>query len=425
MESFDKLANSITRQIHRSRKKVTILFTDIEDSTGYWDRHGDVKGRLMVDVHNRLAFAIVRHFKGRVIKTIGDSIMASFKYPEDAVNAAVAIQQTLSKRRKEDSNFQLRVRIGIHTGEALVEDGDVFGNVVNTAARLEGKGRGNEILLSYNTASELHAKRFSLVKVGKVMLKGRTSELTVYKCNWREFNDLTSEIRYHGWLPLVPKQKREILIYLLSFSAVLYFIYLNTMRYLIADDEEAALIFLNPKLLLAQEPLLLGSVAGAILLLLLMLFSSRSIPGFLLHLIKGGFGFAVAFMLAWVPVHFIDLDRDKQWNEILHESKHLFVQVQEDKAPIYQSPNIDVKVLQFTNTDDLLLLSDVQTVSGDTWNKVLIAPGEYGWMERVTPRNRRVTLTDKFYFRFKDIYPFILGLLGFLWGVVDFRIKPA
>lgn len=425
MESFDKLANSITRQIHRSRKKVTILFTDVEDSTGYWDRHGDVKGRLMVDVHNRLAFAIVRHFKGRVIKTIGDSIMASFKYPEDAVNAAVAIQQTLSKRRKEDSNFQLRVRIGIHTGEALVEDGDVFGNVVNTAARLEGKGRGNEILLSYNTASELHAKRFSLVKVGKVMLKGRTSELTVYKCNWREFNDLTSEIRYHGWLPLVPKQKREILIYLLSFSAVLYFIYLNTMRYLIADDEEAALIFLNPKLLLAQEPLLLGSVAGAILLLLLMLFSSRSIPGFLLHLIKGGFGFAVAFMLAWVPVHFIDLDRDKQWNEVLHESKHLFVQVQEDKAPIYQSPNIDAKVLQFTNTGDLLLLSDVQTMNGDTWNKVLIAPGEYGWIERVTPRNRRVTLTDKFYFRFKDIYPFILGLLGFLWGVVDFRIKPA
>ncbi len=425
MESFDKLANSITKQIHRSRKKVTILFTDIEQSTRYWDEHGDVKGRMMVNIHNRLAFPIVRHFKGRVIKTIGDSIMASFKYPEDAVKAAVAIQQTLSKRRKEDADFQLRVRIGIHTGEAIVEDGDVFGNVVNTAARLEGKGKGNEILLSYNTASELHAKRYSLVKVGKVMLKGRSTELTVYKCNWREFNDLTRDIRYHGWLPLVPKQKREILIYLLSFSAVLYFIYLNTLRFFIADDEEAALITLNPKLLLTQDPILLGSVIGGALLILFLLFISRSIPGFLLHLIKGGFGFAVAFMLAWLPIHFIDFDRDKLWNEVLHESNHLFVQVQEDKAPIYQSPNIGAKVLQFTNTDDLLLLSDVHTVNGDTWNKVLIAPGEYGWMERVTPRNRRVTLTDKFYFRFKDIYPFILGLLGFLWGVVDFRIKPA
>lgn len=425
MTSFDKQTNSITRQIHRSRKNVTILFTDIEQSTRYWDEYGDVKGRMMVNTHNRIAFPIVHHFSGRIIKTIGDSIMASFKYPEDAVKAAVAIQQALSKRRKDDGEFQLRVRIGIHTGEAIVEDGDVFGNVVNIASRLEGKGKGNEILLSYNTASQLNARHYNLVKQGKVALKGKSSEVTVYKCNWREFDDLTSGIRYHGWLPLVPKQKREILLYMLSFIAVLYVIYLNTMRYLIADDEEAALIFLNPELMLTQEPVVLWSSVGVILALLILLFSSRSIPGFLLHVIKGGFGFAVAFMLAWLPVHFIDLDRDKQWNEVLHESQHLFVQVQEDKAPIYQNPNIKAKVLQLTNTDDLLLLSDVQTIKGDTWNKVLIAPGEYGWMERVTPRNRRVTLTDKFYFRFKDIYPFILGLLGFLWGVVDFRIKPA
>jgi class 3 adenylate cyclase len=425
MSSFDKLADSITRQIHRSRKKVTILFTDIEDSTRYWDRYGDVKGRMMVNIHNRLAFPVIRHFKGRVIKTIGDSIMASFKYPEDAVKAAAAIQQVLSKRRKEDADFQLRVRIGIHTGEAIVEDGDVFGNVVNTASRLEGKGKGNEILLSYNTASELHAKRYNLVKVGKVMLKGKSREITVYKCNWREFNDLTSEIRYHGWLPLVPRQKRDILLYMLSFAAVFYLIYLNTLRFFIADSEDAALMYLNPERLLTQEPIWLGSTVGATLLLLILLFNSRSIPGFLLHIIKGGFGFAVAFMLVWLPVHFIDLERDKQWNEILHESQHLFVQVEEDKAPIYRSPNIDAKVLKVTSVNDLLLLSDVKSINGYTWNKVLIAPGQYGWMERVTPRGRRVTLTDKFYFRFKDLYPFIFGLLGFLWGVVDFRIKPA
>jgi class 3 adenylate cyclase len=425
MPSFDKLADSTTRQIHRSRKKVTILFTDIEDSTKYWEKYGDVEGRLMLDIHNRLAFPVVRHFKGRIIKTIGDSIMASFKYPEDALKAAVAIQQTLSKKRKEDKNFQLRVRIGIHTGEAIVEDGDVFGNVVNVASRLEGKGKGNEILLSYNTASAMNSKHYSLVKYGRVSLKGRSREMTLYKCNWREFDDLSSSIRYHGWLPLVPQQKREILIYMLSFIAVMYFIYLNTLRFLIADDENAALISLNPELLLTQEPLVLASSVGIVLGLLLLLFSSRSIPGFLLHIIKGGFGFAVAFILVWLPVHFIDLDRDKQWNEVLHESQHLFVQVEEERAPIYQRPDIDAKVLMTTNENDLLLLSDVKSIKGYTWNKVLIAPGQYGWMERITPRDRRVTLTDKFYFRFKDLYPFIFGLLGFLWGVVDFRIKPA
>jgi class 3 adenylate cyclase len=424
MSSFDKLADSITRQIRRSRKKVTILFTDIEDSTRYWDRYGDVQGRLMVNLHNRLAFPVVHHFNGRIIKTIGDSIMASFKYPDDALRAAVAIQQSLSKRRKEDPDFQLRVRVGIHTGEAIVEDGDVYGNVVNIASRLEGKGKGDEIMLSYKTASALQNKRYNLVKHGRFALKGRSAEITLYKCNWRDFDDLTTSIRYHGWLPLVPRQKREILLYISVFAVVLYFIYLNTLRYFIADSEDAAMLILNPKLLLEQPGLLTGGIV-AVWAVVLLLYRSRSIPGFLLHIIKGGFGFAVMFMLAWLPVHYYDADWEKGWNTVLHESKHLFVQVEEKNAPVYQSPNIEAKVLLKTNENDLLLLSDVQTLKGYTWNKVLIAPHKYGWMERVTPRNRRITITDKFYFRFKDLYPLLFGLLGFLWGIVDFRIKPA
>jgi len=424
MASNDKLDDSITRQIHRSRKEVTILFTDIEDSTGYWDEHGDVKGRMMVNIHNRLAFPVVHHFKGKVIKTIGDSIMASFKRPDDALKAAIGIQQVLDNKREEDPEFQLKVRIGIHTGEAIVEQGDVFGNSVNIAARLEGEGKGDEILLSDATVNRLQEIDYSLDEQGRFSPKGRSTQVTLYKCNWREHRDLTGEIRYHGWLPLVPRQRREILIYLAAFVGALYFIYLNYLRYFIADSEDAALISLNPKLLL-QQPALLSSGIVLLLLIMIFLFRSRSIPGFLLHILKGGFGFAVVFMLVWLPIQFVDLDKEENWNEVLHESQHLFVQVKEDRAPVYAEPFFDGDVLMLVNEDDLLLLSDVKTVRGDVWNKVLIAPHEFGWMERVTPRNRRVTLTDKFYFRFKDLYPFIFGLLGFLWGVVDFRIKPA
>ena len=108
----NELTSSITKQINRTRKSVTILFTDIESSTEYWDKHGDVKGRLMVDLHNRLAFPVVRHFWGRIIKTIGDAIMASFKRPEDAVKAAIGIQQALEEMRQKDSKFQLRGQYG-------------------------------------------------------------------------------------------------------------------------------------------------------------------------------------------------------------------------------------------------------------------------------------------------------------------------
>ena len=136
-ESFYK---SIIRQIRRSRKPVTIPFTDVEGSTRYWDSLGDTRGRLMIDLHNRLIYPVIKRHRGRIVKTIGDSIMASFKSPENAMRASIGIQQILDRRRKEDKRFRLKVRIGIHTGKALVEHKDIFGDMVNVAARVVDYG---------------------------------------------------------------------------------------------------------------------------------------------------------------------------------------------------------------------------------------------------------------------------------------------
>jgi adenylate cyclase len=136
------------RQINSSKQHVTILFTDIEDSTKYWDKFGDVQGRLMVDRHNRLLFPMVHKFKGRIIKTIGDSIMAAFAKPEQAMKAAIAMQQTMASERQGDVTFDVRIRIGIHTGDAIVEKEDIYGDIVNVAARVESVGKGNEIIES-------------------------------------------------------------------------------------------------------------------------------------------------------------------------------------------------------------------------------------------------------------------------------------
>jgi len=119
---------------------------------------GDIDGRLMVDYHNRLIFPVIKKFKGKIVKTIGDAIMASFSRSEQAVKAAIAIQQMLQKTRRQDKNFGLKVRIGIHTGKAIVEHSDVFGDVVNVAARIEQMGQGSEIFLSKNTADKIDKK---------------------------------------------------------------------------------------------------------------------------------------------------------------------------------------------------------------------------------------------------------------------------
>jgi class 3 adenylate cyclase len=125
----------------------------VEDSTAYWDEYGDLDGRLMIDLHNRLISPVIKRYRGKIVKHIGDSIMASFKSPRNALQASIAIQQILEKRRSEDAAFRLRVRIGIHAGKALVEGDDIFGDAVNLAARVQGLAKGNEIYVSSSTAS--------------------------------------------------------------------------------------------------------------------------------------------------------------------------------------------------------------------------------------------------------------------------------
>ena len=157
---------SVSRQIRRSRKPVTILFTDVEDSTAYWDEYGDLDGRLMIDLHNRLVSPVIKRYKGKIVKHIGDSIMASFKSSRNALKASIAIQQILEKRRSEDAAFRLRVRIGIHAGKALVDGDDIFGDAVNLADSVKVLDKGNEIYVSSSTASLLQKEDLSLTQLG-------------------------------------------------------------------------------------------------------------------------------------------------------------------------------------------------------------------------------------------------------------------
>jgi hypothetical protein len=351
--------------------------------------------------------------------------MASFKRPEDAVKAAVGIQQALEEMRQQDRSFQLRVRIGVHTGKAIVEDSDIFGDVVNVAARVESQGKGNQILVSASTARHFSKVEYRLVKHGSFSPKGKRKQIALYRCEWNRFENLIEKIRYQDWLPLVSRQKKELLAYMAAFAGTLYFLYLKYVRYIIADSENVALLFLNPSRLIHEQPAVVIVVVAVLLVFLLLFWRSRTIPHFLLHLIKGGFGFAVVFMLVFWPSQYFTPDWDGYWDEILFKSEHLFVHVKDDNTKVYARPTITSTALAEFGDGTLLLLSDVTARYGYTWNKVLIGPQRHGWIERKTPRGERVTLTRKFYFRYRDLYPFLIGFLGFIWGVLDFRIKPT
>lgn len=131
---------------------VTFLFSDIEGSTQLWDRHPQGM-RAALSRHDALLRQCVTEHGGRLVKTTGDGAYAVFERAVDAVKAAIRAQLILqSETWPETQPDRLLARMGIHTGEADMREGDYHGMAVNRAARVMSAGHGGQILLSAVTA---------------------------------------------------------------------------------------------------------------------------------------------------------------------------------------------------------------------------------------------------------------------------------
>ncbi len=184
------MSDSISK---KERRVITVMFTDLKDSTVYFEKHGDIKGRLLIEKHNRVLFPIVEQYRGVIIKTIGDAIMARFDIPLYATAAAIEMQRAL-KKFNETSKEPIRVRIGLHTGEAIVENSDVFGDTVNLAARIESGTEPESITISKQTLEKIQP--FKIIKtlpLGSVKYKGKSESIETFSVNWEE-SDISSEL---------------------------------------------------------------------------------------------------------------------------------------------------------------------------------------------------------------------------------------
>jgi class 3 adenylate cyclase len=416
--------------IKSSKKHVTILFTDIEDSTKYWDKFGDVQGRLMVDRHNRLLFPVVQKFKGTIIKTIGDLIMSAFSKPEQAIKAAIAMQQSMALERQGDDTFNVCIRIGIHTGEAIVEKEDVYGDIVNVASRVEGVSKGNEILLSQDTVAYVDDEyAFITKKKGWFVPKGKSRKFYVYSCDWKHHPRLIDSVSKATRLPIYRRQKLELGFYLTATFGVFYFIYLKYLRYLVSDSEEVALLYLNFSNILENYPYIVGS-GGIILLILSILFiRMKLLPMTIMRFIKGGFIFSISFMIFYLVASYAPIKKENKWNEVLESSYHHYVEILEDNSPVFKEPSLEGLKLGQIPSGHLLLQTDFKKIGDLAWNKVLLGAEKFGWIVRVSPPQmgvpeKIVSQADKFHFRYKDLYTFAFAFLCFIVSFWKFRIRP-
>jgi predicted ATPase/class 3 adenylate cyclase len=163
---------------------VTFLFSDIEGSTRLWEQHPEAMKAVLAR-HDAILRQAVAANEGYVVKTTGDGCHAAFQTAACAVAATLSAQQALQAETWPEIHPQaLRVRMGVHTGEAEARAGDYYGSAVNRAARLMSVGYGGQVLVSAATATlvrELIPAGASLLDLGEHRLRDLVAPEHIYQ----------------------------------------------------------------------------------------------------------------------------------------------------------------------------------------------------------------------------------------------------
>jgi class 3 adenylate cyclase len=163
---------------------VTILFTDIEGSTEMTERLGDRRWLELLRAHNTVVRRRIEAHSGFEVKSQGDGFMVASQSARKALECAVDIQRAFAERN-ESAEEPIRVRIGLHTGEAIKEADDFYGKNVILAARIAGQAKGGQILVSEvvrTVVGSLAGVEFQ--DAGRKQLKGIKGRQRLYEVVW-------------------------------------------------------------------------------------------------------------------------------------------------------------------------------------------------------------------------------------------------
>ncbi len=167
---------------------LTILFTDIQGFTAYTDEFGDEKTAQMRSTHdNIMKNEIEGSGGGKIIKYIGDSVMAIFSEPSKAIEVSSKIQR-IFLQMYEAHQFPLKVRMGLHLGQVTVENKigpDIFGGHVNKASRVEALADGGQILATTSVIesarTQIKNETYRVHSHGNIKVKGLKEEFEIFE----------------------------------------------------------------------------------------------------------------------------------------------------------------------------------------------------------------------------------------------------
>jgi class 3 adenylate cyclase len=170
---------------------VTIVFSDIQDSTVHNDQLGDTLWMRVLESHDRLVQSTIAGYGGRIVKSQGDGFMMAFADPTDAVRGGLAVQSAIETGDRRLRRTPIQVRVGIHVGKAKERAGDLFGRDVALAARVADHASGGEVLVSEEVREAVvDATDITFTDPRDVELKGLTGEYRL----WRAESALAGEV---------------------------------------------------------------------------------------------------------------------------------------------------------------------------------------------------------------------------------------
>jgi adenylate cyclase len=181
--SRDKLAD-----IRAEGDTVTIVFSDIESSTEQAMKMGVQKWFDVLGIHNDIVRRNVTAYGGTEIKSQGDGFMLTFPSARKAVQCCISVQQELDVHARRSPDTGVRIRIGLHTGEAIVDDdGDLFGKHIIIAARVANLAEGGQILAS-GIVRDIVSSRgdIDFGAAETVTLKGIDGTFSVHPVVWQD-----------------------------------------------------------------------------------------------------------------------------------------------------------------------------------------------------------------------------------------------
>lgn len=172
--------------------EAAVMFADVSGSTKLYETEGDAVAHAAIEKCVNLMKEKTVAAKGRVIKTIGDEVMAAFPSADAAADAAIEIQTGIAELPMVGKT-KIGVRIGFNFGPIVEREGDVFGDAVNLAARLSHVATRDQIITARDTVMKMSPMLKANTRgITTIQVKGKAEEIQVFELMWQQSEDMTT-----------------------------------------------------------------------------------------------------------------------------------------------------------------------------------------------------------------------------------------